>query len=268
MLLQLRPRSYQNYLSLPIFGSILDEFTSWSFQRGYAMATIKNQLKDVRKLDHYFIRQGVQALEELTHKSFERAWQYYHPKGNLAGTIRQIELFLDETRGLAPIGPPLKTPVMLEVEHYREYLGDVQGLSASTIHSHCLYIQEFLEYLNYETNRDAVRSLISKDVESFIGICSKRMSRYSLQHLVAYLRSFLKFKYEEGVLTTPFHLMIDTPRTYRLEKLPRAFSWKTVNTLLLSIDRSGAHGIRDYTILYLMATYGLRASEVTSLTMN
>jgi len=27
MLLQLRPRSYQNYLSLPILGSILDEFT-------------------------------------------------------------------------------------------------------------------------------------------------------------------------------------------------------------------------------------------------
>ncbi len=268
MLLQLRPRSYQNYLSLPILGSIVDEFTFWSSRRGYTLTTIRSQLKHARTLDNYFIQQGLQALGELTHKSFERAWHYYRLKRSLSGTIRQIELFLDETRGLAPIGPPPKTPVMLEVERYRKYLGDVRGLSASTIHSHCLYIQEFLEYLNYETNRDAVRSLISKDVESFIGICSKRMSRYSLQHLVAYLRSFLKFKYEEGVLTNPFHLMIDTPRTYRLEKLPRAFPWETVNILLLSIDRSGAHGIRDYTILYLMATYGLRASEVTSLTLD
>jgi len=268
MLLQLRPRSYQNYLSLPILGSIIDEFTSWSSKRGYTLTTIRSQLKHARTLDNYFIQRGLQALGELTHKSFERAWHYYRLKRSLSGTIRQIELFLDETRGLAPIEPPPKTPVMLEVEHYREYLGDVRGLSASTIHSHCLYIQEFLEYLNYETNRDAVRSLISKNVESFIGICSKRMNRYSLQHLVAYLRSFLKFKCEEGVLTTPFHLMIDTPRTYRLEKLPRAFPWKLVNELLLSIDRKAAHGIRDYTILYLMATYGLRASEITSLTLD
>ncbi len=61
MLLQLRPRSYQDYLSLPILGSILDEFTSWSFQRGYTLGTIKSQLKDVRKIDNYFVQQGVQS---------------------------------------------------------------------------------------------------------------------------------------------------------------------------------------------------------------
>ncbi|MFQ6067702.1 MAG: tyrosine-type recombinase/integrase [bacterium] len=268
MLLQLRPRSYQDYLSLPILGSILDEFTSWSLQRGYTLKTIRNQLKDVRKLDNYFIQQGVQALEELTHKSFETAWYYYRLQRNLSGTIRQIELFLDETRGLSPIEPLPKTPTILEVERYREYLRDIRGFSAGTIQSHSSYIQEFLEYLGYERNRNAIKFLTSKDIESFIGICSKRMNRYSLQHLVAYLRSFLKFKYEEGVLRTSLHLMIDTPRTYRLEKLPRAFPWEVVNRLLLSVNRSSAHGIRDYTILYLMATYGLRASEITSLTLD
>lgn len=268
MLLQLRPRSYQNYLSLPILGSILDEFTSWLFQRGYAIGTIKGQLKDARKLDSYFIGQGIQALGELTHKSFETAWHHYRLKGNLASTIRQIELFLDETRRLAPVEPLAKTPAMLEVERYAEYLQDIRGLSASTIQSHSSYIQEFLEYLNYEADRNTIKSLTSKDTEGFIGLCSKRMNRYSLQHVVAYLRSFLRFEYEEGVLTTPLYAMIDTPRTYRLERLPRAFPWEIVNALLLSIDRSSAHGIRDYTILYLMATYGLRASEITSLTLD
>ena len=196
MLLQLRPRSYQDYLSLPILGSILDEFTSWSFQRGYTIGTIKSQLKDVRKIDNYFVQQGVQALEELTHKSFETAWHYYHLKGNLPSTIHQIEMFLDETRGLPPIEPPPKTPAMLEVERYREYLRDIRGFSAGTIQSHSSYIQEFLEYLDYDTNRNAIEFLSSKDIESFIGICLRRMNRYSLQHLVAYLRSFLKFKYD------------------------------------------------------------------------
>jgi len=34
---------------------------------------MKNQLKDVRTLDNYFIQQGIQALEELTHKFLETA---------------------------------------------------------------------------------------------------------------------------------------------------------------------------------------------------
>ena len=149
MLLQLRPISYRDYLSLPILGAILEGFTSWSFQRGYTIKTIRNQLKDVGILDNYFIEQGVQSLEELTHKSFETACHYYRLKGNLAGTIHQIELFFDETRGLAPIKPPPKTPGMLEVERYGENLKDVRGFSASTIQSHSSYIQEFLEYLDY-----------------------------------------------------------------------------------------------------------------------
>jgi integrase len=62
--------------------------------------------------------------------------------------------------------------------------------------------------------------------------------------------------------------MIDTPRVYHLEKLPRSLSWEMVNALLLSIDRTSAKGIRDYTMLFLVATYGIRACEVVSLTLD
>lgn len=268
MLLELRPKSYLNYLSLSILGSILDDFTSWSYQRGYSIGTIKNQLKDAKKLNLFFLQQGIYSLNELTHLSFEMAWQHYRLKRNLAGTIRQIELFLDETLGLISIPAPLKTPSMLEIEHYAEYLKNVRGLSTNTIQSHCSYIQEFLKYLNYDANKNVIEQLTSKDIEDFICICSKRMNRYSLQHVVAYLRSFLRFKYGKQELTLPLYTMIDTPRTYRFEKLPRAFPWETVNRLLLSIDQSNEHGIRDYTMLHFMATYGLRASEITSLTLD
>jgi integrase len=37
--------------------------------------------------------------------------------------------------------------------------------------------------------------------------------------------------------------------------------------LLRSIDRSDAHGLRDFTILYMAAAYGLRSSELVRLTL-
>jgi site-specific recombinase XerD len=62
--------------------------------------------------------------------------------------------------------------------------------------------------------------------------------------------------------------MIDTPRIYRLERLPRHLPWETVKQLLASIDTTSPYGLRDYTMLFLVATYGLRTCEVVSLTLD
>ena len=61
---------------------------------------------------------------------------------------------------------------------------------------------------------------------------------------------------------------MDTPRLYRLEQLPRALPWETVQALLASIDQRTPIGSRDYTMLLLIATYGLRVSEVAALTLD
>lgn len=55
---------------------------------------------------------------------------------------------------------------------------------------------------------------------------------------------------------------------YRGELPPRAIPWATVQALLQSIDRKQSTGWRDYTILYLMAHYGLRPCEVASLRLD
>ena len=107
-----------------------------------------------------------------------------------------------------------------------------------------------------------------KDIEGFLCRCAIRQNRYTLQHVVAYLRGFLRYEFEKGVLPNPIHTMIDTPRVYRQEQLPRCLSWETIRDFLDSIDRSDATGIRDYTMLFLVATYGLRRCEVVHLKLD
>ncbi len=60
---------------------------------------------------------------------------------------------------------------------------------------------------------------------------------------------------------------IDAPRVYRGELPPRALTWPLVQRLLRSIDRRSRLGWRDYAILHLMAHYGLRPSEIVTLTL-
>ena len=55
---------------------------------------------------------------------------------------------------------------------------------------------------------------------------------------------------------------------YRLSEIPRSISWDEVALLLETIDRRTPTGKRDYAIFLLLITYGLRACEVSKLTID
>jgi integrase/recombinase XerD len=105
-------------------------------------------------------------------------------------------------------------------------------------------------------------------LESYITRTGKRLCRRSLQHEVSALRVFLRFLAMDRRVPAGLDSQIDTPRLYRLEQLPRALPWKTVSALLRSIDRTSAMGLRDYAMFLLIATYGLRISEVVAITVD
>ena len=89
-----------------------------------------------------------------------------------------------------------------------------------------------------------------------------------MQHVVASVRAFLQRQYAQGIVSRTLHLQIDTPQVYRLERLPRALPWTQVQALLGSINRSERFGLRDFTLLYLAAAYGLRSGELVRLTLD
>jgi site-specific recombinase XerD len=113
-----------------------------------------------------------------------------------------------------------------------------------------------------------LNAITQQDVERFIVLRSREVTRHSLQHDVAHLRSFLRYCHGRGYLASRLDTNIETPRTYRGELPPRALPWDTVQALLKSIDRQSKSGWRDYCILHLIAHYGLRPSEVVSLRLD
>jgi integrase/recombinase XerD len=111
-----------------------------------------------------------------------------------------------------------------------------------------------------------LQALTSGDLEEYIKKAGKRLSRGSLQNEAGVLRRFLRFLACQKRIPSGLDSQIDTPRCYRLEQLPRSLPWETVRAFLQSIDRTTDRGLRDYTIFLLIATYGLRVSEIVALT--
>lgn len=136
------------------------------------------------------------------------------------------------------------------------------GFPQSTLCQHQSTVSEFLQCAL--RGKSDIASLSRAQVERYLARKSKRLTRQSLQHVVAHLRAFLRYAYEKGVIRERLDA-IDTVRTYRDELPPRALPWPLVKKLLRSVDRSSKAGWRDLMILHLMAYYGLRASEIAAL---
>lgn len=152
------------------------------------------------------------------------------------------------------------------IEEYASYLREVRGFAASTVSNHRYTVQCFLQHVGEE--EIALKKIRVLHIESYITKASKRLSRASLQHDISALRGFLRFLAIDDRVPAGLASQIDLPRLYQLEKLPRALPWETVRTLLRSIDRTSAMGLRDYAMFLLIATYGLRVSEVVSITLD
>lgn len=268
MIAQLRPRSHQEYLELPVFGPVINAFVEWSLARGFTVGTVKNQLKETRQVVAWMTQRGVYC-GRLSDAVFEDAWEHFrHDRPAVAGTVRQWEQFCRQSEMMTPVAQETVARHSGEVDRFICYLRQVRGLAPSTVQAHRRYIERFLDFAHLGTQLPGVDKLRLNHVEEFLADCSKTVGRHSLQHVVGYLRSFLRFLYADGRLTAPLHEMLDSPIVYRHEKIPHCLPWTVVEALLDSIDRTDDQGVRNYAMLLLIATYGLRSCEVVALKLD
>lgn len=268
MLRDLSPKAYRRYLTLPVLGPLIEGFEAWAAQQGYPRETRRDQLHALSWIDRDLRRTGQRPGGGISRDDLEACWQRHHRRrSNVSTASRVLQRYLAATGRLVPGSPAPFSPTRSCVQAYAGTLRDLRGLAPATIHQHGRVATEFLAYLGYETAPDRLAVTTAQDVEGFLRTTGRRLRRGTLQHTVAALRSFLRFLAGRGQVRPGLAGQIDTPRCYREEQLPRALPWETVRALLAAIDQTTSLGLRDYTMLFLIATYGLRASEVVALTL-
>jgi len=269
MLAEIYPRVHVRYATLPILGPHLDSFVEWLHSQGYPRLPICLRVRAAKPLDALLRRDGVAQLEELSAEELLA----YAPASSQddiyrSALVRSLVRYFEEQGAFAPLHSTRSSEL---TALYCSHLHSTRGLAVSTVKHHCATVSEFLAYFGKHADvplDDRLRTLDLGVIEGFIEIMAKRLSRHSLQHTVAHLRSFLRFLTACGLAPADLGDGIDTPRVYRDERLPRALPWDTVLSFLRAIDRSTPMGRRDYAMFLLVVTYGLRTCEVVSLRLD
>ena len=263
MLIDLFPRAHARYTSLPLLSTHLEGFARWLREQGFSHATIRQRVLRARALEADFQRQDVRGLGEL---SCAELLRFAPPKAkdakHLSALVRSLTVYL-ETQGV--LRRPSVSRTQLLVGTYRDHLTQVRGYAHRTAGNHAALARELLGFLRFEDNPDALRTLGPPQLEAFLKAAAARQGRAALRNTAARLRSLLRFLTGQGEVAAGLDALIDTPPVYRGETLPRALPWESVRALLAGVDRAATTGRRDYAMLLLAATYGLRSSEVVGL---
>jgi integrase/recombinase XerD len=149
-----------------------------------------------------------------------------------------------------------------------EYLVEERGLRPASVLGYRHHLDRFEAYLR-RIGIESLQELSPAILSAFVvERAALGLAKSTVRDGAGVLRVFLRFAHRRGVVEADLSSAVGWPQVYRLSSIPRSISWGDVNRVLAEVERRTKVGRRDYAILLLLVTYGLRAREITALTLD
>lgn len=164
--------------------------------------------------------------------------------------------------------PQHAQPFINEVPGLFGYLVEERGLRPASVLGYRHHLDRFEAYLR-RIGVESIQELSPTILSSFIvERAATGLAKSTVRDSAGVLRVFLRYAHREGLLSSNLSEAVGWPQVYRLSNIPRSISWDDVNRVLAGVDRRTEAGKRDYAILLLLVTYGLRGREIAALTLD
>ena len=149
-----------------------------------------------------------------------------------------------------------------QMKQFINYLISLR-LKPSTTREREHYLSRFLFYLKGRNMKSM--SKVNKVVNlKYLKTLDAR--KPSVVHMtLRAIRSFLKYLFEQGLLTVDTSLLVPRDKYVKQPRLPSTYKVDEVQRMISSIDRSRSCGKRDYAMVLLASRLGLRASDIAGL---
>jgi integrase/recombinase XerD len=175
--------------------------------------------------------------------------------------------FLREQKTIPPAPAPPPGLGAAFVQDYLRSLRELRGLCSASVEISRRFCQALMDYLLTEGIYD-LRCLRAESIHRFIAWEGKHYCRYTLRQRCSMLRKFLSFLYRRKIVDLDLAAAVVSPCVYKHEECPRFLTRSEIDTVLSIIDRQTPVGKRDYAMVLLLATYGLRGIEVVRLRLD
>ncbi len=258
----------------PLLAVLQDHFRAERYSDG----TIWNYPVAVRRFLRALERRGltvetVTAADVDRHLDSLRLRRYRRPFPDHSRRMHRaaIQMLLRLVRGKWPpeIGPTTAHEIADReiVNAYDAWMSELRGLAASTRRHRRCETHRLLQWLRGQ--KKSVAALCIADLDAYVAQRSASMRRTSIAEMTSTLRGVLRYLHGSGRLAEELASEITGPPIYALEGIPSTIRVEDVQRALKTtrLDRS-ALGRRDYAILMLLSTYGLRGGEILGLRLS
>jgi integrase/recombinase XerD len=251
----------------------IEQYVCWLAEQRYSQRTVLRRIPLLVAFGEFAKRHGATELAHLplhvepfvrlrvTDQSWSKAIY------DVRNPIRQmLSVVVPDYVGL---GRRCKSdnPFEVQAPRFFAYLSEERGLRPRSVKQYRFHLRQFATYLVQIGVKDLAR-LSPTVLSNFIIQYGPRVAWPTLRNACGTLRVFLRYVHREGVVSKDLSSFVEFPRAYRDAGVPRSINWEQVEQVLQCIDRRSACGKRDFAMLLLLATYGLRACEVAALTLD
>jgi integrase/recombinase XerD len=259
-------------------GDAIERYVVWLTEQKYAARNVAFRVPLLVRFGEFARESGANNLDDLPAQiePFVEDWLDRRKQGysetqrsvaarELRNPIRQLlRLILPNYRS-TPADPP--DPFAGAAPGFFPYLLRERGLRETTLVQYRLSLHRLEDYLR-RIDRPLLPDLPPAVISALITESGKTLDKRSVQSLCSILKVFFRYLFGVGLMARDLAKAIESPRRYRLSNLPRSIAWSQVEQMLQTVDRRSAVGKRDYAILLLLVTYGLRSREVAALTLD
>jgi len=232
----------------------------------------------VSHLGKYLGRQTASCRETITTKVIDDFFKTYrcehrnrdHLEKYLScvrSSVNRFIEFLDQKGQFIASGEEAP-PYQPLLDGYLKWMREHQYAGKSTLKVHRHKIERFLESLETDATPEGLSRLTAEKIETFFLDYAKEMGCASRRAMQSALRIFLRFCFHEGYVPQGLEHAVPSLRTYKLARVPHGLNKVQAQAVIGSVDRGTDVGRRNYAILMLLHTYGVRGGQVCALQLN
>jgi integrase/recombinase XerD len=149
---------------------------------------------------------------------------------------------------------------------YETWLHDERGLATASIDALMWEARHFLAWQLDRGGAASIGELSVRDIDLYMNTRAPGLRRKSLKDVAERVRSLLRYMYRTGFVASDLSGHVIAPLLYAYEGVPSALDRDQITAVLESTKRDRSPmGLRDYAMLQLLATYGLRSGEIRHL---
>ncbi|HWX65765.1 MAG TPA: tyrosine-type recombinase/integrase [Rhodanobacter sp.] len=241
-------------------------------------ATVRQHVRALAHFDDFVKARGARQLGELPDHvdAFVEQWKADHGAWcknaqDRAAVVSQSRIPVE--RMLCVVLPSyqrptskLSWPFSVTAPGFFTFLTEEKGLRTNTLHNYTYTLRPFESYL--ERVGLNLTELTPACISDFLTERAKALHKSGMLSSTTALRVFVRYLHREGILASNLVSSVPRGRVYRHASIPRAIRWEDVEQLLASVDQRSVLGKRDYAILALLASYGLRAREIAAMQLS